>query len=100
MREDLAHHEAVVDQGDELARAAAVRGGLESIQIVGLARTPGETSGSFYWHFKDRRELYGLHHRYRRMMARGKTRYCTVTALARELVGFIWSIGQATPVHP
>lgn len=33
-----------------------------------------------------------LHRRYRRMTARGKPRPVTVTAVARELLGFVWSI--------
>jgi len=32
--------------------------------------------------------------RYRRMMARGKKSQIVATAIARELVGFIWAIGQ------
>ena len=34
-----------------------------------------------------------LHQRYARLMARGKTKQQTVTAVARELLGFIWAIG-------
>ncbi|MEN8712631.1 MAG: TetR/AcrR family transcriptional regulator [Arenicellales bacterium] len=32
--------------------------GVEGIKIVPLAERLGVTSGSFYWHFKNRRELY------------------------------------------
>ncbi len=32
--------------------------------------------------------------RYRRMLARGKKAPVVITAVARELVGFIWAIGQ------
>ena len=32
--------------------------------------------------------------RYRRMLARGKKAPIVITAIARELVGFIWAIGQ------
>jgi AcrR family transcriptional regulator len=32
--------------------------GVEDIKIVSLAELLGVTSGSFYWHFKNRRELY------------------------------------------
>ena len=32
--------------------------GVEGIKIVPLAEYLGVTSGSFYWHFKNRRELY------------------------------------------
>jgi transposase len=35
-----------------------------------------------------------LHRRYRRMQTRGKSKQLTVTAIARELAGFIWAIGQ------
>jgi transposase len=35
-----------------------------------------------------------LHHRYRTLAGRKKKHQCLITALARELAGFIWSIGQ------
>lgn len=35
-----------------------------------------------------------LHTRYKRLQARGKPRQQVMTAVARELAGFIWSIGQ------
>jgi len=35
-----------------------------------------------------------LYHRFRTLNARMKPRQCVVTAMARELAGFIWSIGQ------
>lgn len=34
-----------------------------------------------------------LHHRYQRLIARGKCKQQAVTAVARELLGFIWAIG-------
>lgn len=34
-----------------------------------------------------------LHGRYVRLLARGKTKHQVVTAVARELVGFVWAIG-------
>jgi len=34
-----------------------------------------------------------LHQRYVRLMGRGKCKQLTVTAVARELLGFIWAIG-------
>jgi transposase len=37
-----------------------------------------------------------LHGRYARLIARGKTRQQTITAVGRELLGFIWAIGVAT----
>ncbi len=36
-----------------------------------------------------------LHGRYRRLLARGKAKPQVVTAVARELLGFIWAIGVA-----
>ena len=35
-----------------------------------------------------------LYDRYRRMRARGKPQNVTIIALAREMLGFVWSIGQ------
>lgn len=35
-----------------------------------------------------------LHQRYRRLLGRGKTKQQAVTAVARELLGFIWAIGR------
>lgn len=35
-----------------------------------------------------------LHDRYRRMIGRGRAKPLVVTAIARELAGFVWSIGQ------
>lgn len=35
-----------------------------------------------------------LHDRYRRLVATGKPKNLVITAVARELVGFIWAIGQ------
>ncbi len=35
-----------------------------------------------------------LHTRYKRLQARGKPRQQVMTAVARELAGFVWSIGQ------
>lgn len=39
------------------------------------------------------RAQHRLHARYRALMARGKPRPKVITALARELLGFIWAIG-------
>jgi transposase len=36
-----------------------------------------------------------LHRRYARMSGRGMCKQKTVTAIARELAGFVWAIGQA-----
>lgn len=35
-----------------------------------------------------------LHRKYRRMVARGKRSTIAVTAVARELAGFVWAVGQ------
>jgi transposase len=35
-----------------------------------------------------------LHNRYKRLLGRGKNKQQTVTALARELAGFVWSIAR------
>ena len=40
-----------------------------------------------------------LCHRYRRMIAKGKNHNVVVTAIARELAGFIWAIARAVPVR-
>jgi transposase len=41
-----------------------------------------------------------LCHRYRRFRAKGKKHNVAITAVARELVGFIWAIACAVPVGP
>jgi transposase len=39
-----------------------------------------------------------LCHRYRRLIAKGKNHNVVITAIARELVGFIWAISRAIPI--
>jgi AcrR family transcriptional regulator len=39
------------------AREALVAGGIASVKVAPLAQTLGLTTGSFYWHFKDRGDL-------------------------------------------
>lgn len=39
-----------------------------------------------------------LHHRFKRLIARGKASPEAVTAVARELAGFVWAIAQKCPV--
>jgi len=39
-----------------------------------------------------------LCHRYRRMMAKGKKHNVVITAIARELAGFIWAIARVVPL--
>ena len=34
-----------------------------------------------------------LHSRYRKLLDKGKTKQKVMTALARELLGFVWAIG-------
>jgi transposase len=41
-----------------------------------------------------------LTHRYRRLSARGLQHNKVCVAIARELAGFIWSIGQQITVNP
>jgi len=40
-----------------------------------------------------------LHRRYARMMSRGVSKQKTVTAIARELAGFVWAIGRNVAAH-
>ena len=35
-----------------------------------------------------------LHNRYQRMMHRGMVAQKVITAIARELAGFVWAVGQ------
>jgi AcrR family transcriptional regulator len=50
---------ARLDRADWIraARAAFIRGGEASVKIDPLAAGMGVTTGSFYWHFKNRQEL-------------------------------------------
>ena len=48
----------------------------EVIEIAGIAR-------------------HRLHSRYVRLLGRGKTKQQVITAVARELIGFVWAIGKA-----
>jgi hypothetical protein len=38
--------------------------------------------------------------RYRRLVARGKHPNGVVTAMARELIAFMWALARALPAHP
>jgi transposase len=40
-----------------------------------------------------------LHHKYRKMLARGKSKQITVIAISRELVGFVWAIAHQIAVE-
>ena len=41
-----------------------------------------------------------LHARYRHLLARGKCKQEVVTAVGRELLGFIWAIGVQVETAP
>ena len=41
-----------------------------------------------------------LSSRFRTLLRKGKRPTVVVTAVARELAGFVWAIGQAVPPHP
>jgi transposase len=41
-----------------------------------------------------------LHRRYLRLLSKGKIKQQVVTALARELLGFIWHIGMTVELDP
>ena len=43
---------------------------------------------------------YRLNRRFRALVARGKSRQKAVTAVARELTGFVWAIGQEVHLEP
>jgi transposase len=47
------------------------------------------------WHAQDR-----LHRRLRRLLGRGKLPQVAITAVGRELLGFVWSIGQRVELSP
>ena len=38
--------------------------------------------------------------RYRQMTARGKPKQLVVTAIAREMIGFVWAIARTIEVRP
>ncbi|MCP4767560.1 MAG: TetR/AcrR family transcriptional regulator [Gammaproteobacteria bacterium] len=49
-----------LNRGDWIRRAfeLLLTTGIEGVKIVPLAKSLGATSGSFYWHFSNRRELH------------------------------------------
>jgi hypothetical protein len=55
------------------------------------ARQDGQTQAvkAIAW-----RAQHRLHGRYRALLARGKTKQKVITAVGRELLGFIWAIGS------
>jgi transposase len=59
------------------------------------ARCTSEAVQTIAWKAQTR-----LCQRYRRLEGKGKLKVQVCTAIARELAGFIWAIGQAVPRHP
>ena len=89
------------------------RGGITKAGNGGLRRLLVESSWSYRhrpaegYHHRKRAENVApavraiawkaqarLNARYKRMLARGKTKQKTLVAVARELAGFIWAVGQ------
>jgi transposase len=66
---------------------------LPRVTTAQLRRAPETTerSRAIAWQAQQR-----LCPRYRRLLAKGKPSTVAITAIARELVGFIWAIGRAT----
>jgi len=75
----------VVEAGWAYRHAPALRGKLKQRQ-QGLSPTVREIA----WKAQHR-----LHARLRKLLGRGKTKQQAVTAVGRELLGFIWAIGVA-----
>lgn len=73
----------VVEAGWAYRHAPALRGKLKQRQ-QGLSPAVREIA----WKAQHR-----LHQRWRRLLGRGKTKQQAVTAVGRELLGFIWAIG-------
>ena len=65
--------------------------------LAARQRGQSETVKEIAWKAQHR-----LFHRYRKLMAAGKTKQQVVTAIGRELLGFIWAIGVhiERPPHP
>jgi transposase len=74
-------------------------------QVAGLLRRRQEGLSPIVRHISWKAQQR-LHRRFRRLLARGKLKQQAVVAVARELLGFLWAIGQeigtpvATPVTP
>lgn len=62
----------------------------------------GTTNPDSHQGIKDiaRKAQWPLHTRYKRLAARGKNKNQIVTAVGRELLGFIWAIGVQTERQP
>jgi transposase len=75
----------------EAAWSARYRPARSQCMQLRLARVPLEIQ-DIAWKAQVR-----LHQRYLRMRARGKSQQQTIVAIARELAGFIWAIGQQIP---
>jgi transposase len=75
----------------EAAWSARYRPARSHHMQLRLARVPLEVQ-DIAWKAQVR-----LHQRYRRMLARGKSVQTAIVAVARELAGFVWAIGQLAP---
>lgn len=75
----------------EAAWSARYRPARSAQMQLRLARVPVEIQ-DIAWKAQVR-----LHQRYLRMLKRGKTQQQTIVAIARELAGFVWAIGQKLP---
>jgi transposase len=79
----------VVEAAWHYRHRPAVKGALAK-RSEGL---PGEVR-AIAWKAQHR-----LHRRYLHHVQRGKTKQNAVVGVARELLGFVWAIAQAVPVH-
>jgi transposase len=75
----------------EAAWSARYRPARSHHMQLRLARVPVEIQ-DIAWKAQVR-----LHQRFRSMLARGKSVQHTIVAVARELAGFVWAIGQLVP---
>ena len=105
--------------GGKIRRGAITKAGNSHLRrIVGEAAWSYRHRPAIGWPLRRRQEAlseevkeiawkaqHRLHRRYHRLAARGKVKQQVITAVARELLGFIWAIGVtiervgAKPVH-
>src|SRR6185436_6716666 len=105
--------------GGKIRRGAITKAGNSHLRrIVGEAAWSYRHRPAVGWPLRKRQEAlseevkeiawkaqHRLHRRYHRLAARGKVKQQVITAVARELLGFIWAIGVtiervgAKPVH-
>ena len=62
--------------------------------VAEAARKISEEIKEIAWKAQQR-----LHERYRKLLAKGKNKGVVVTAVGRELLGFIWAIGIQVEQH-